>query len=75
MKIKSSVTTSKRERFSLRAPILVGKVSSHIVACRFVLTMRKRRGDRTRATREVEKSISRIETSPDEPFSVCGVWK
>lgn len=73
MKIRSSVTTSSRVRFIFKAAIRVGKVSSHIVDCRRVLIMRSRRGDKTRATRGEEKSVSRIEMSPDEPFSVWGV--
>jgi hypothetical protein len=42
----------------------VRKVISHIVECLLVLCIRKTRGDRVRATREVENSISRLETSP-----------
>lgn len=40
------------------------KVISQMVECRLVLCMRKIRGDSVRATSEVEKSISKLDTSP-----------
>ena len=43
---------------------MVGKVSSHIDEWRFILYIWRRRGDVTRATREVEKSISQSVMSP-----------
>ena len=91
MKMTSSNTTISLFLFNFKVPTRDGNVSSHMVDCRWgisasecerayakrtlVLMIRSSRGERIMATSEVENSISMIETSPDAPFSVEGVWK
>jgi hypothetical protein len=60
--IESSSTTTRRFLLICTLMILVGKVSSHIVAPFLVLSIRSNRGESTSACNEVEKSTSTMET-------------
>lgn len=54
-----------------------GKVSSQITDARFVFCIIRWRGERTRATREVEKSISIIAMLPSSLLKILengSVW-
>ena len=56
--------TTSLFRFILIASTVVGKVSSQMVEFRFVFVICSLRGESIRATKDVEKSISRSAISP-----------